>query len=58
MLENCKFIECQIGPFFQIKIKQILMKALPVNVPKIFPNEKKLVNKALQSNWVSSNGPM
>ena len=34
-----------------------MKKFLPVNVPKIFPNEKKLVNKALQSNWVSSNGP-
>ena len=34
-----------------------MKKFLPVNVPKIFPNEKKLVNKALQSNWISSNGP-
>lgn len=34
-----------------------MKKFLSVNVPKIFPNEKKLVNKALQSNWVSSNGP-
>ena len=34
-----------------------MRKFLPVNVPKIFPNEKKLVNKALQSNWISSNGP-
>lgn len=29
---------------------------IPVNVPKIFSNEKKFVNHALNTNWISSEG--
>jgi len=30
---------------------------IPVNKPKIFSNEKKYVNIALKTNWISSEGP-
>ena len=32
-------------------------KFIPVNIPKIFKNEKKFVNQALRTNWISSEGP-
>ena len=32
-------------------------KFIPVNTPKIFSQEKKLVNKALSTGWISSEGP-
>ena len=32
-------------------------KFIPVNVPKIFKNEKKFVTQALKTNWISSEGP-
>ena len=32
-------------------------KFIPVNIPKIFNNEKKFVNQALRTNWISSEGP-
>ena len=57
ILQNCKFIEVKQGPFFQTKTKKNLMKNfIPVNVPKIFSNEKKFVNHALNTNWISSEG--
>lgn len=34
-----------------------MRKFIPVNLPKIFSNEKKLVNQALNTNWISSEGP-
>ena len=34
-----------------------MRKFIPVNLPKIFSNEKKLVNEALDTNWISSEGP-
>ena len=30
---------------------------IPVNTPKIFGNEKKLVNNCLETGWISSEGP-
>ena len=30
---------------------------IPVNIPKIFKNEKRFVNQALRTNWISSEGP-
>ena len=32
-------------------------KFIPVNIPKIFKNEKRFVNQALRTNWISSEGP-
>ena len=32
-------------------------KFIPVNIPKIFKNEKRFVNHALRTNWISSEGP-
>ena len=32
-------------------------KFIPVNIPKIFKNEKRFVNQALKTNWISSEGP-
>ena len=32
-------------------------KFIPVNIPKIFKNEKRFINQALRTNWVSSEGP-
>ena len=32
-------------------------KFIPVNIPKIFKNEKRYVNQALRTNWISSEGP-
>ena len=32
-------------------------KFIPVNIPKIFRNEKRFVNQALKTNWISSEGP-
>ncbi len=32
-------------------------KFIPVNTPKIFSQEKKFVNKALSTGWISSEGP-
>ena len=29
---------------------------IPVNIPKIFSYEKKLVNECLRTNWISSEG--
>ena len=34
----------------------ITKKFIPVNVPKIFSNEKKYINDCLKSNWISSEG--
>lgn len=34
-----------------------MRKFIPVNLPKIFSKEKKLVNEALKTNWISSEGP-
>ena len=34
-----------------------MKKFIPVNKPKIFSNEKKYVNFALKTNWISSEGP-
>ena len=34
-----------------------MRKFIPVNLPKIFSKEKKLVNEALKSYWISSEGP-
>jgi len=33
-----------------------LSKIIPVNIPKIFNYEKKLVNECLKTNWISSEG--
>ena len=32
-------------------------KFIPVNKPKIFGTEKKLINECLKSGWISSEGP-
>ena len=32
-------------------------KFIPVNIPKIFKNEKRFINQALRTNWISSEGP-
>ena len=34
----------------------IVKKFIPVNVPKIFTNEKKYINDCLKTNWISSEG--
>tara|TARA_X000000950_G_scaffold262976_1_gene334771 strand:- start:208 stop:657 length:450 start_codon:yes stop_codon:yes gene_type:complete len=34
-----------------------MRKFVPVNRPLIFANEKKFVNQALKTNWISSEGP-
>ena len=34
-----------------------MKRFIPVNIPKIFKNEKKYVNQALRTNWISSEGP-
>ena len=33
-------------------------KFIPVNKPKIFGHEKKYVNEALKTGWISSEGPL
>ena len=38
----------------KLKLKN---KFIPVNTPKIFSQEKKYVNQALSSGWISSEGP-
>ena len=38
----------------KLKLKD---KFIPVNTPKIFGSEKSLINKCLQTGWVSSEGP-
>jgi len=38
----------------KLKLKN---KFIPVNTPKIFSQEKRLVNKALSTGWISSEGP-
>jgi len=38
----------------KLKLKN---KFIPVNTPKIFGNEKKYVNQALSTGWISSEGP-
>ena len=38
----------------KLKLKN---RFIPVNTPKIFSQERKLVNKALTTGWISSEGP-
>ena len=38
----------------KLKLKN---KFIPVNTPKIFSQEKKYINKALSTGWISSEGP-
>ncbi len=34
-----------------------MKKIIPVNIPKIFQEDKKYINQALKTNWISSEGP-
>ncbi|MEC8074474.1 MAG: DegT/DnrJ/EryC1/StrS family aminotransferase [Pseudomonadota bacterium] len=34
-----------------------MKKLIPVNIPKIFQEDKKYINEALKTNWISSEGP-
>ena len=34
-----------------------MKKLIPVNIPKIFQEDKKYINQALKTNWISSEGP-
>ena len=38
----------------KLKLKN---KFIPVNIPKIFKEDKIYINKALKDNWISSEGP-
>ena len=38
----------------KLKLKN---KVIPVNIPRIFREDKKNINKSLRDNWISSEGP-